>query len=71
MRINISAIENENTLTEVKAATAKEVTGGETNIALDWFSRTTGPTSGQAIVFREIYANPNGTNVSFAGRWWS
>ena len=71
MKINISTIKNNDALSEVKAATANEIIGGETNISLEWNSRTAGPDSGQDVKFTEIYALQGGTQISFSGTWWS
>ena len=71
MKINISAIKNENTLTEVKAATANEVTGGETTGQVSWNSQTKGPTSGQILDVEEFYVLPGATNFKFKWAGWS
>ena len=71
MKINISTIENNSAISEVQSMDANGIIGGETNISLEWNSRTSGEDSGQDVKFTEIYALPGGTQISFSGDWWS
>lgn len=71
MKINISTIENESTLSEVKAAAASEITGGETNATVLWNSQTAGKNSGQALQVNEFYALQGATKINFAWTGWS
>ena len=42
MKINISAIENENAISEVQSSAATKVVGGESNWVLDYIGNTEG-----------------------------
>ena len=71
MKINISTIENENALSEIKSSAANEIVGGETNATVFWNSQSAGENSGQDLVVEEFYALPGATNLRFAWRGWS
>ena len=78
MKINISAIANEATLSEVNSSVGTEVVGGNggfpippgvdqdgTALFFNWNSQTKGETSWQALQVNEAYALPGETNLNF------
>lgn len=71
MKINISTIENETILSEVKASAASGIIGGETNATVFWNSQTAGKTSGQVLDVKEFYVLPKATNLKFNWTGWS
>lgn len=71
MKINISAIENDKALSEVKTSAANEIVGGETNATVLWNSQSAGENSGQALQVNEFYALPGATKINFAWTGWS
>ena len=71
MKINISAIENENAISEVQASAGEKVIGGLTTNRISYIGTTSGEGSGQEIDINTGDTNSNGTSLQIDWRAWA